>query len=129
MICLAESFVCCAISVAGVRAFVARMRSIALSFSSILIGFSPDIKICFYTQEFTEEKEKSILSWCETNSNVLYYAKKIAPWTFEIEFETKDYKELNAILKELRNKFGDVIKRTETTLITEEMKGEMNFLN
>ena len=86
-------------------------------------------KVCFYTQDFTEEKEKSLLSWCEMNPNTLYYVKKIAPWTFEIEFETESYKQLNEILKELRNKFGNVIKRTEITLITEEMKGEMNFLN
>src|SRR3989338_2357389 len=28
-------------------------------------------KVFFYTQDFTEQQEKSLLSWCETNSNVL----------------------------------------------------------
>lgn len=85
-------------------------------------------KVCFYTQNFTESSENSILSWCETCPNVLYYVKKISPWTFELEFETEDYKQLNKILQDLRNQFGTVIKRTETTLILEEFKGELDVL-
>jgi DNA-binding Lrp family transcriptional regulator len=85
-------------------------------------------KICFYTQDFTEKSEKSIISWCEVNPYTIFYVRKIAPWTFEIEFETKDYKQLNSILKEMRTKFGNIIRRTETTLITEEFKGELDIL-
>lgn len=82
-------------------------------------------KVCFYAQEYTEKSEKSILTWCESNNYAVHYVRKIAPWTFEIEFETPDFKELNKILQEMRNKFGEIIKRTETTLITEEYKGEL----
>ncbi|MFC1648671.1 Lrp/AsnC family transcriptional regulator [Nanoarchaeota archaeon] len=85
-------------------------------------------KVCFHTQDFTESTEKSILSWCEVNPNVVYYIKKISPWTFEIEFEAESYRQLNKILQDLRNKFGNTIKRTETTLICEEFKGELDIL-
>lgn len=80
-------------------------------------------KVCFYAQEHDEKK---VINWCENCPNTLYYIRKIAPWTFEIEFETKSYKELNGILKDFRNKFK--IKRTTITLITKEHKGELNFL-
>ncbi|MCF7861033.1 hypothetical protein K9M79_02215 [Candidatus Woesearchaeota archaeon] len=54
---------------------------------------------------------------------------KISPWTFEIEFEIQDYKMLNMILKDMKNQFGDIIKRTEITLISEQFKGELNILS
>jgi DNA-binding Lrp family transcriptional regulator len=85
-------------------------------------------KVCFYTQNFTKENEKEVLSWCENNFNVIFYTKKISPWTFEIEFEIESHRKLNEALVELRNKFGNVIKRTETTLILEEFKGELDIL-
>jgi hypothetical protein len=85
-------------------------------------------KICVYTQDFTLSIEKAILSWCETNPHLIYYIRKIAPWTFELEFETPDFKIVNKTLKDLRNTFGSLIKRIEITNIEQEVKGELSFL-
>jgi len=82
-------------------------------------------KVCFYTQEYTEKAERSIVAWCESNQYARHYIRKIAPWTFEIEFETPDFKVLNTLLREMRNRFGEVIRRSETTLISREHKGEL----
>ena len=104
---------------------VIRMYRLHLNFTKLEYDY---YKVCFYTEDFTETSEKTIITWCETNPNAINYAKKLSPWTFEIEFETEDYKKLNELLKELRNKFGNIIKRTETTLISEEYKGELDIL-
>ena len=85
-------------------------------------------KVCFYTQSFTEQIENKIIYWCSNNPYTLFYVRKIAPWTFEIEFEMPSYKTLNETLKDLRNQFGTIIKKTETTMITKEYKGELNIL-
>ncbi|MFZ5955475.1 MAG: Lrp/AsnC family transcriptional regulator [Nanoarchaeota archaeon] len=105
---------------------VIREFSLHLNFKELRYDY---YKVCFYTQNFTEKSEQEIVNWCESCPNAIYFVKKISPWTFEIEFETEDYKQLNNILSEIRNKFGDIIRRTETTLIIEEFKGEMNLFN
>lgn len=85
-------------------------------------------KVCFYTQQYTKKIENKILTWCEINPYTICFIKKIAPWTFEIEFELPSYNELNKTLNEIRNVFGDVIKRTEIIIIIKEFKGELDIL-
>ncbi len=85
-------------------------------------------KVCFYMQDYTNKIEQRLLSWCETNPFVIDFVKKIAPWTFEIEFETPDFKTLNTVLREMRTVFGSIIRRTEITILNEEFGGELNFL-
>ena len=86
-------------------------------------------KVCIYANKHTAQLAHKLVSWCEQNPHALYFVKKIAPWTFEIEFETPSYKELNLALSDLRNTFGEEIRKTETTIITKEYKGALSILH
>jgi len=104
------------------------IRAYRLHLQQKRLGYLYD-KVCFYTQDFTEHTEKAIISWCETNPYVVYYLKKVAPWTFEIEFETSDYGVLHHTLKDMKSTFGSFIKRVEIIHINEERKGELNVFD
>ena len=108
------------------RKEIIRHYRLHLNFENMGYGF---YKVCFYTQNFTGKSERAIIEWCKSDPNAIFFVRKISPWTFEIEFETKDFKQLNDILKDMRNKFGDIMRRSEITSITEEFKGELNILD
>lgn len=85
-------------------------------------------KVCFYANQYNKDMEGKLISWCEKNPYSIFFLKKLAPWSFEIEFETPDYKVMNKTLSGLKNLFGSRIKRAETTVIIEEFKGELDII-
>lgn len=76
-------------------------------------------KAFIYYQNKTSEKERQLLTYCYTLSNILGVSQSIGPWDLELEFEVKDYDDFHKIMKEMKNKFS-LIKSFDTTYIEKE---------
>jgi Lrp/AsnC family transcriptional regulator, leucine-responsive regulatory protein len=70
----------------------------------------------------TKKDETDFDSWCLQKQNIIYYAKKIGEFDYEINAAITDINDLNSFLGELRNKFGDLIDSYELFINTKLLK-------
>lgn len=64
-------------------------------------------------KDLTEKREKELIDYLKTNLNIVGVIKLVGAWDFEIELETKIQKEELLILRNIRDKFKDIIKEFE----------------
>ena len=82
---------------------------------------------CFITlHNLTKQREASLLEYCKQNPNIIHNVISLGAWDLEPEFEVKNAEEFYQIIKEMRNKFSDIIKSIETVVIQRELK--FNYL-
>ena len=62
-------------------------------------------KVFISLHNTTEEKQKSLINYCRRHPNIVNLGKTVGPWEFELEFETRDYKELNRFMRQIQEKF------------------------
>ena len=77
-------------------------------------------KLLFSLQDTTPEREEALKEYCLKNQNIIQFIKYIGNWEIQIELEVKSESELFAIIEDLRNKFGDIIKTYEILRLKEE---------
>lgn len=82
-------------------------------------------KIIFRLQNFSEKEETELISFCQSNKNIVQYMKLVGNWDVEIEAEIESEKKLYSIIDEIKNKFSNLIRDYEVLHITEEHK--LNF--
>ncbi|MBU1704679.1 MAG: Lrp/AsnC family transcriptional regulator, partial [Nanoarchaeota archaeon] len=85
-------------------------------------------KAIVYFQNITPGKEGSFKQYCKQNPYICYYIRNIAEWDVELDIEIGSYEEYNKLIKDMKEKFGDIIRTIETVFISEEMKGELNIV-
>jgi len=73
-------------------------------------------------QNITEEKEKQIIKYLQTNISVVGIIKLIGLWDFEIEFEVETKEQMLSFTREFRDNFKDVIKEFEVIPLFHEYK-------
>ena len=56
--------------------------------------------------------------------NVVHVIGSLGPWEIELEIETETLDDFYDITYAIRNKFPDIIKKTESVIISDEMKLE-----
>ena len=115
---------------AGVSPETAKSRVEALVKNNVITNFSCYInrrklgfgcyKIFLTLQYPTKERVRHLVEWCENHPCTDFMASCIGPWDLEVQFDTRSPGEFDAILKELRNKFRDVIAEHSWALITKE---------
>ncbi|MBR9706126.1 Lrp/AsnC family transcriptional regulator [Candidatus Pacearchaeota archaeon] len=71
---------------------------------------------------FTKRDEQSITTWLAHKKNVMYYTKRIGNYELIINTVIKDVTDLNSFVKELREKFGDIIENYDTLIISKILK-------
>ena len=80
-------------------------------------------KLCIYLQNY-ESRFNSFLRYCMDLPNVVHVIESLGPWEIELEIETETLDDFYDITYEIRNKFPDIIKKTESVIISDEMKLE-----
>ncbi len=85
-------------------------------------------KAIIYFQNITPGKEKLFKDYCESKEDIVYYIKTIGEWDVELDIEIQEFKKFRNLLKEIKEKFGEIIRTIDTVFITEEMKGELNIV-
>ena len=80
-------------------------------------------KLCIYLQNY-ESRFNYFLRYCMDLPNVVHVIESLGPWEIELEIETETLDGFYNITHEIRNKFPDIIKKTESVIISDEMKLE-----
>ncbi|HJX50583.1 MAG TPA: Lrp/AsnC family transcriptional regulator [Candidatus Nanoarchaeia archaeon] len=126
---------------AGTTEIVVRYRIKNLIKKGIILGFRPflDIgrlgylyfKVHFTLQNLTKNKKEEIFSYIHRHHNTVHTTELVGGDDIETEFQVKNNEELYSYIKEMRNKFGNIIKDYEFMQYTKEYKftylPEINF--
>jgi len=86
-------------------------------------------KVMLSFKEATTAIQNSFVQFLITHENIINTAKTYGPWDIEFELEVENYKHFNKVMKQIKDKFHDYIKKYESILITEEINPELVFLN
>ena len=78
-------------------------------------------KLCIYLQNY-ETKLSSFLRYCAELPNVVHVIESLGPWEVELEIETESLEDFYNLTHQIRNDFSDIIKKTESVIISNEMK-------
>ena len=78
-------------------------------------------KLCIYLQNY-ETKMSSFLKYCMELPNVVHIIESMGPWEVELEIETESMEDFYNLTHQIRNEYSDIIKKTESVIISDEMK-------
>lgn len=92
---------------------------IALDYEKIGIKF---YKCLIYLGNIKESRIKELVNYFLTHENIIHNVKVIGDWDYEPEFEVHSEEEFDKFLKEMKDKFSDIISRVETITISKEHK-------
>ncbi|NOX71556.1 MAG: Lrp/AsnC family transcriptional regulator [Candidatus Micrarchaeota archaeon] len=109
-----------------------------LKHAGIIVYFRPSIdvskfgyeyyKVLLHLQNATVDVQNSILHWCRRHPNIMAVISCVGPWQFELEVETDSFKNLVAMLTELKDTFPETVRRYETLIITREGNYELDLI-
>lgn len=88
-------------------------------YNSQIIGYNR-YKTLLWLQRITKEKEKKLIRYCEQHPNSTYINRNVGDWDLEIDFDAKNPREIHEIIKDLINKFSDIIRDYSTLTILRE---------
>lgn len=98
--------------------------------SRILVDFSKIgykfYKVWFSLKSINDENFRKMLYYFKSHPNIIWATIIIGYYDLSIEMEVKDVEEFRSILDDIKDKFGNFIKKHESLLIFEE--GVMNYL-
>ncbi len=63
----------------------------------------------FKIMQFNKERNEEFYKYCENHPNINNYVKVMGQWQILIDFEVKDRAELRDIIRDIKNKFKDII--------------------
>lgn len=111
---------------------VVRYRINKLVERGIIIGFKPFLnvnklgyvyfKLHLTLYNLTPEKKKSMFTYLHIHPNTVHSTELVGGADMETEFQVKSNQEFYQHLKELREKFGDIIRHYEFMQYTDEYK-------
>lgn len=78
-------------------------------------------KLCIYLKNH-HSKFNSFLQYCMNLPNVIHIIESLGPWEIELEIETKTMEDFYNLSHKIRNEFSNIIKKTESVIISDEMK-------
>ncbi len=92
---------------------------IAINYEKLNIKF---YKVFIYLDNPTQTKITELTTYLKNQKNTIHHSKVLGNWDFEPEFETCSEQEFNQIIITIKDKFSDIIKKTETITIQQEHK-------
>ena len=111
---------------------VVRYRIKKLIQSGIILGFRPFLninklgyiyfKVHITLQNLTEQKKSEIFSFIHQHLKTVHTTELVGGSDLETEFQVRNNNELYECIKEIRNKFGDIIRDYEFMQYTDEYK-------
>ncbi len=105
------------------RGIISRYR-LQLDVSKIGFKF---FKAIVYLKVFTYEMNMQLKEYCIQEGNIFHYEQKIGHWMLELELDARDFERADSQMKKLKERFPDFIRNYELLLITEELKGDLDF--
>ncbi len=79
-------------------------------------------KAFVYLKDVETKRLNQLLECCKQHSNILNTVTTFGGWDLELEFEVPNFQYFHAAMKEIRNRFNDVIKSYDAVLISKEYK-------
>ncbi len=70
----------------------------------------------------SKSDESRLVSWCSLKNNVLYSVKRIGAHDFEVNVAIRSIEELNAVISDIKEEFGEVIDSYDVMLYSEMLK-------
>jgi len=86
------------------------------------LGYPLYVYVLFSCYNIKPENEVKFVNYLKSHKQIIYVAKNSGKYDFTIGVCAKDYKEFDEIIREIRQKFTDVIKDIETLPTIEEYK-------
>ena len=72
-------------------------------------------KVLLWFQYATPEDERKLIAYCEQHPNIVFVNRVLGNWDLELDFDAKNSAEIHELVKEVKNRFPDMI-RNHTTL-------------
>lgn len=66
-------------------------------------------KVLMRLKSITDDRYTTLLHFCEQHPNVFYAVRTFGIWEFEIDLEVPDVQSFRKIMRELKEKFSDII--------------------
>lgn len=92
---------------------------IALNYEKIGIKF---YKCLVYLGNIKETRIKELVDYFVNHENIIHNVKVIGDWDYEPEFEVFSEEEFDIFLKDMKDKFSDIILRVDVITISKEHK-------
>jgi DNA-binding Lrp family transcriptional regulator len=93
--------------------------SIQLNYSKLKIQ---RYSVYIRTHNFTEKVLKKMQEYCKLQPNIIFMVTMIGNYDLSIEIETKEYEEINEIVRAFRQEFQNTISDFEIIHILDELK-------
>jgi DNA-binding Lrp family transcriptional regulator len=77
-------------------------------------------KILLWLQHTTKKREEQLIRYCEEHPNSSHMNRVAGDWDLEIDFDGRNAREIHEIIKDLRNKFFDIVRDHSTLIILNE---------
>lgn len=111
---------------------VVKYRLKKLKEQGIISGFTIQINLekigyelyslLVYTSNINKDLEKSLHAFAQIHPNILFVARLLGSWEFEILLEVQNYAEFEKVLKEFRHQFSVQLRDVEILRLTKEYK-------
>lgn len=86
------------------------------------LGYPLYVYVLFSLYNIKPELENKFVNYLKSHNQIIYVAKNSGKYDFTIGVCAKDYKEFDDIIREVRQKFADIIKDIESLPTVEEYK-------
>lgn len=78
-------------------------------------------KLCIYLKNY-QNRLNTFIRYCLEQPNAIHVIESLGPWEIELEIETETLEDFYEITHNIRNDFSDIIKKTESVIISHEIK-------
>ncbi len=82
-------------------------------------------KLCIYLKDHRKKEFDLLVDYLKLNPFTINLIKSIAPWELEVEIESDDVMKIYNYINIIKNKFPNIIKQIDLSIITSELK--LNF--
>ncbi len=79
-------------------------------------------KLFINLQSASKERINSFKEYCKQHPNFTYWVKVVGSWDMEHEIEVESMQEFYKLLKDIRNRYSDIIQTMDSVNITHEYK-------
>ncbi|MBU0590633.1 Lrp/AsnC family transcriptional regulator [Candidatus Micrarchaeota archaeon] len=100
---------------------IIKAHKVAISYSKTNILF---FLVSVTLSSTSEVSRKKLEDYCKSHSNVIYLVNLLGDHEMDLEIEVNRQEEIDNLLRDLRNKFPNIIRDMETTQITGQHKLE-----
>lgn len=67
-------------------------------------------KVMVHLKSVTQKRYSTLLSFCRLHPNIFYVVRSFGVWEFEIDMEVRDVAAFRRVMRELKERFSDIIK-------------------